>query len=126
MNFRRDVVLNVAPVRDDQVSDLILFLEDRAYPRRFPESLSCLIDEGDFLSFAQFGLEYSSAPSGISGPSNGVPRLVSYGNLLSASLSCMFRKMTQAFRCFSPPLFSRNPTEPEDSTDCVFGNSHGS
>ena len=49
--------------------------------------------------------------NGITGPSNGVPNLLSYGEFLSASLSCTFRKYRRI-----PPLltkeFLKDPTEP--------------
>ena len=32
------------------------------------------------------------APNGITGPSNGVPNLLSYGDVLSLSCPCLFRK----------------------------------
>ena len=51
----------------------------------------------------------SSAPSGITGLSNGVPNIPSYGDFLSASLSCTYRKKKQKHSSASLLHFSERP-----------------
>ena len=91
VNFGRDVVLNVvqsmiikSPIQPPP--------EFSAYPINVPGSIFVpnwsLSWKKDFQRF--------QPQNGFTGPSNGVPNLVSYCDFLSASLSCMFRKEQKA------------------------------
>ena len=62
------------------------------------------IDENDFCRSKRLEKQFAT-PNSITGPSNGVPNLVSYGDVQSASLSCMFRNEAEAIQCPFPPLF---------------------
>ena len=63
------------------------------------------IDENDFCHSKRLEKQFA-AP-------NGVPNFISYGDVLSASLSWKFRNETEAIQCLFPPLFLKDPTSPE-------------
>ena len=87
VNFGRDVVLDVVPIRDDQVSSPTSSRIQRVSDAFFCEHLCTKLMKTSFLP--RRGL--SAASNGITGRSKGFPNLLEYGDLLPANLSCIFR-----------------------------------
>ena len=54
------------------------------------------------LSFVEIRI---TAQNGTTGPSNGVPELLSHVDFLSDSFVLNAWQITEAFHCFYPPLF---------------------
>ena len=106
--------------------------EFRAYPMNIPETIS--VPNWLKTTFA-FRWDYKKkhfCPKWYNWrPSNGAPTLLSCGEFLSASLSCVLRKKTEAFHRFSPPIFWKTRLNQKSrspflySTDCSFGKSVG-